>query len=68
LFLQHEVTTRSAIRKTFTLSNGKTKVPKVVQRRRPGMLLGCKSHKVVRVAVDAFLTYEHPHASKLVYI
>ncbi|KAI5419993.1 hypothetical protein KIW84_043965 [Lathyrus oleraceus] len=34
------------------------KAPREIPRRRPGMLLGCKSHKAVRVAGDAFITYE----------
>ncbi|QCD82487.1 protein PHYTOCHROME KINASE SUBSTRATE 1-like [Vigna unguiculata] len=59
-----EVTIRSPIRTAFTLSSdGKTKAPREVQRRRPSMLLGCKSHKSVRVAGDAFITYEHPNST-----
>jgi len=57
-----EVTVRSPIRTAF-ISNGKTKAPREVQRRRPSMLLGCKSHKSVRVAGDAFVTYEHPRST-----
>lgn len=34
------------------------KAPREIPRRRSGMLLGCKSHKAVRVAGDAFITYE----------
>ncbi|CAI8606806.1 unnamed protein product [Vicia faba] len=33
------------------------KITREVPRRRPGILLGCKSHKAVRVAGDAFITY-----------
>ncbi|KAL5061593.1 hypothetical protein RYX36_023330 [Vicia faba] len=33
------------------------KIAREVPRRRPGILLGCKSHKAVRVAGDAFITY-----------
>ncbi|KAI5420002.1 hypothetical protein KIW84_043974 [Lathyrus oleraceus] len=33
------------------------KAPREIPRRRPGILLGCKSHKAVRVAGDAFITY-----------
>ncbi|KAK7317992.1 hypothetical protein RJT34_02678 [Clitoria ternatea] len=56
-----EVTIRSPIRTQFTSSNGKAKNIREVQRvRRPSMLLGCKSHKAVRVAGDAFITYEKP--------
>ncbi|BAT74522.1 hypothetical protein LR48_Vigan01g097900 [Vigna angularis] len=58
-----EVTIRSPIRTAFTLSDGKTKASREVQRRRPSMLLGCKSHKSVRVAGDAFITYEHPSST-----
>ncbi|ESW25600.1 hypothetical protein PHAVU_003G049800 [Phaseolus vulgaris] len=58
-----EVTIRSPITTTYTLSNGKTKPPREVHRRRPSMLLGCKSHKAVRVAGDAFITHEHPSST-----
>ncbi|KAK7386976.1 hypothetical protein VNO78_27395 [Psophocarpus tetragonolobus] len=56
-----EVTIRSPIRPMFT--NGKAKATKDVQRRRASMLLGCKSHKSVRVAGDAFITYENPSST-----
>ncbi|CAI8584415.1 unnamed protein product [Vicia faba] len=36
----------------------KPKVSREFSRLRPGILLGCKSHKAVRVAGDAFITYE----------
>ncbi|XP_058760555.1 protein PHYTOCHROME KINASE SUBSTRATE 1-like [Vicia villosa] len=36
----------------------KPKVSRELSRLRPGILLGCKSHKAVRVAGDAFITYE----------
>ncbi|XP_061358595.1 protein PHYTOCHROME KINASE SUBSTRATE 1-like [Gastrolobium bilobum] len=55
-----EVTIRSPIRTSFTSSNGKTKARKEMQRRGPSILLGCKSHKAVGVAGDAFITYENP--------
>ncbi|TKY58851.1 PHYTOCHROME KINASE SUBSTRATE 1 [Spatholobus suberectus] len=58
-----EVTIRSPIRTSFTTSNGKAKATREVQRRRPSMLLGCKSHKSVRVAGDAFITYENPSST-----
>lgn len=48
-----EFTIRSPIRTPL-----KPKVAKETPRRRPGMLLGCKSHKAVRVSGDAFITYE----------
>lgn len=54
-----EVTIRSPIR-TF---NEKPKGTREVHRRRPSMLLGCKSHKAVRVAGDAFITYENPSST-----
>ncbi|KAG5094382.1 hypothetical protein JHK84_049970 [Glycine max] len=58
-----EVTIRSPIR-TTTFANGKAKSTKEVQRiRRPSMLLGCKSHKSVRVAGDAYITYENPSST-----
>ncbi|XP_027346760.1 protein PHYTOCHROME KINASE SUBSTRATE 1-like [Abrus precatorius] len=53
-----EETIRSPIKTSFTPSNVKAKANKEVQRRRPSVLLGCKSHKAVRVAGDAFITYE----------
>ncbi|KAK7362286.1 hypothetical protein VNO77_04396 [Canavalia gladiata] len=59
-----EVTIRSPINTSLiTPSNGKAKASKEVQRRRPSMLLGCKSHKAVRVAGDAFITYEKPSST-----
>ncbi|CAJ1939849.1 unnamed protein product [Sphenostylis stenocarpa] len=58
-----EITIRSPIRTTLTSSNGKTKAPREVQRRRPSVLLGCKSHKAVRVAGDACITYDHPSST-----
>ncbi|KAK7251885.1 hypothetical protein RIF29_35475 [Crotalaria pallida] len=61
-----EVTIRSPIRVTYSSSNnGKTKVGKrEMQKQRPSMLLGCKSHKAVRVAGDAaFITYEKPSSN-----
>ncbi|KAG5062742.1 hypothetical protein JHK85_003925 [Glycine max] len=52
-------TTRSPITTSLVSSNGKPKVVvKETQRRRPSMLLGCKSQKAVGVALDAFTTYE----------
>ncbi|KAG5068083.1 hypothetical protein AAZX31_01G045100 [Glycine max] len=51
-------TTRSPIRTSIVSSNAKPKVIKEMQRRRPSMLLGCKSQKAVGVAVNAFTTYE----------
>ncbi|KAI4328431.1 hypothetical protein L6164_020787 [Bauhinia variegata] len=53
-------TIRSPPGPAFTSPNGKIKANKEMQRRRPSMLLGCKSHKAVRVAGDAFITYEKP--------
>nr|KYP32700.1 Phytochrome kinase substrate 1 [Cajanus cajan] len=58
-----EVTIRSPIRTSYTPSNGKPKSTREVHRRRPSMLLGCKSHKSVRVAGDAFITYENPSST-----
>ncbi|KAG5001834.1 hypothetical protein AAZX31_08G290300 [Glycine max] len=62
-----EVTIRSPIRTTTktTFANGKAKsTTKEVQRiRRPSMLLGCKNHKSVRVAGDAYITYENPSST-----
>ncbi|KAK2355095.1 hypothetical protein P8452_75305 [Trifolium repens] len=48
-----EFTIRSPIKTPM-----KPKITRETQRRRPGTLLGCKSHKAVRVAGDAFITYE----------
>jgi len=53
-------TTRSPIRTSLVSSNGKPKVMKEMQRRRPSILLGCKSQKAVGVAGDAFTAYEKP--------
>lgn len=58
-----ELTIRSPIRTSYTPSNGKPKSTREVHRRRPSMLLGCKSHKSVRVAGDAFITYENPSST-----
>ena len=58
-----EVTIRSPIRTSSAPSNGKTRDSRETQRRRPGMLLGCKSHKAVRVAGDAFITHEKPSSN-----
>ncbi|RDX75361.1 Protein PHYTOCHROME KINASE SUBSTRATE 1, partial [Mucuna pruriens] len=54
-----EVTIRSPIRAPF---NGKPKATTKEAHRikRPSMFLGCKSQKAVRVAGDAFITYENP--------
>lgn len=38
--------------------DAKTKTNKEIQKRRSGILLGCKSHKAVRVAGDAYKTIE----------
>ncbi|XP_004511209.1 protein PHYTOCHROME KINASE SUBSTRATE 1 [Cicer arietinum] len=53
-----EFTIRTPIRTPLNSSNGKTKVSREIPRRRPGILLGCKSHKAVKVVGDAFITYE----------
>ncbi|CAJ1932092.1 unnamed protein product [Sphenostylis stenocarpa] len=53
-------TTRSPIRTSLVSSNAKPKVIKEMQRRRPSILLGCKSQKAVGVAGDAFTAYEKP--------
>ncbi|KAL2349254.1 hypothetical protein Fmac_003254 [Flemingia macrophylla] len=53
-------TTRSPIRIPSGSSNVKPKVIKEMQKRRPSMLLGCKSHKAVGVAMDAFTAYDKP--------
>ncbi|XP_050277081.1 protein PHYTOCHROME KINASE SUBSTRATE 1-like [Quercus robur] len=50
------------LRPTKTVSSAiidaKTKTNKEIQKRRSGILLGCKSHKAVRVAGDAYKTIE----------
>ncbi|RDX81815.1 Protein PHYTOCHROME KINASE SUBSTRATE 1, partial [Mucuna pruriens] len=51
-------TTRSPIKTSLVSSNTKPKVIKEMQRRRPSILLGCKSQKAVGVAANAFTTYE----------
>ncbi|XP_020217953.1 protein PHYTOCHROME KINASE SUBSTRATE 1 isoform X1 [Cajanus cajan] len=56
-------TTRSPIRTSLVSSNAKPKAIKEMQRRRPSMLLGCKSHKAVGVAMDAFTAYEKPSSN-----
>ncbi|CAJ2645306.1 protein phytochrome kinase substrate 1-like [Trifolium pratense] len=48
-----EFTIRSPIKTPL-----KPKITRETPKRRPGTLLGCKSHKAVRVAGDAFITYE----------
>ncbi|KAK7274816.1 hypothetical protein RIF29_15915 [Crotalaria pallida] len=53
-------TIRSPIRTSYTSSNGKPKGSREIPRRRPGMLLGCKSQKAVGVADDALTTCEKP--------
>ena len=52
------------------IPNAKTKTNKEIQKRRSGILLGCKSYKAVRVAGDAYKTIEKanvypqiPHSS-----
>lgn len=63
-----EATIRSPIRIPFGSSNGKPKANREIQKQRPSMLSGCKSHKAVRVAGDAFRTYEKPSStSKISY-
>ncbi|KAL2344527.1 hypothetical protein Fmac_005812 [Flemingia macrophylla] len=57
-----EVTIRSPIRTSYAPSNGKPKTTREVNRRRSSML-GCKSHKSVTVAGDAFITYENPSST-----
>ncbi|XP_061355436.1 protein PHYTOCHROME KINASE SUBSTRATE 1-like [Gastrolobium bilobum] len=56
-------TIRSPIRTSLTSSNAKPKVSKEIHRRRPSILLGCKSQKAVGVAVDAFTTHEKPRSN-----
>ncbi|KAE9595611.1 hypothetical protein Lal_00031212 [Lupinus albus] len=56
-------TIRSPIRTSYTSSNGKPKVSREMPKQRPGMLLGCKSHKAVGVADDAFKTSEKPRSN-----
>ncbi|KAE9605521.1 hypothetical protein Lal_00025366 [Lupinus albus] len=56
-------TIRSPLRTSLTSSNGKPKGSRQVLRRRPAMLLGCKSHKAVGVADDAFTTSEKPRSN-----
>ncbi|ESW29626.1 hypothetical protein PHAVU_002G086000 [Phaseolus vulgaris] len=56
-------TTRSPIRTSLVSSNAKPKVIKEMQRRRPSILLGCKSQKAVGVAGDAFTAYEKPSSN-----
>ncbi|XP_054776038.1 protein PHYTOCHROME KINASE SUBSTRATE 1-like [Prosopis cineraria] len=52
-------TMRSPITNTFGSStNGKSKANGDMQRRKSGSLLGCKSHKAVRVAGDAFIRHQ----------
>ncbi|GAV73225.1 hypothetical protein CFOL_v3_16711 [Cephalotus follicularis] len=45
----------------LTASNAKTRSSKEMQRLNPGILLGCKSYKAVRVAGDAYRTNERPN-------
>ncbi|KAK7309781.1 hypothetical protein RJT34_06785 [Clitoria ternatea] len=59
-------TTRSPIRTSLASSSAKPRVIKELQRRSPSMLLGCKSHKAVGVAVDAFTTCEKPSSNSLI--
>ncbi|XP_022631706.1 protein PHYTOCHROME KINASE SUBSTRATE 2-like [Vigna radiata var. radiata] len=56
-------TTRSPIRTSSVFSNVKPKVNKEMQRRRPSILLGCKSQKAVGVAGDAFTAYDKPSSN-----
>lgn len=56
-------TVRSPIRSSFASTNGKSKANTDMQRRRSGSILGCKSHKAVRVAGDAFMRYEKPSSN-----
>ncbi|TKY69688.1 PHYTOCHROME KINASE SUBSTRATE 1 [Spatholobus suberectus] len=58
-------TTRSPIRTSLVSSNDKPKVTKEMHRRRPSMMLGCKSQKAVGVAVDAFTAYEKASSNTL---
>ncbi|CAL0318253.1 unnamed protein product [Lupinus luteus] len=51
-------TIRSPLRTSLASSNGKPKGSRQVPRRHPAMLLGCKSHKAVGVADDAFTASE----------
>ncbi|KAL1327733.1 hypothetical protein HN51_037739 [Arachis hypogaea] len=56
-----EVTVRSPIRVPVAASSSRRETQR---RRSHGMLLGgCKSHKAVRVAGDAFITYEKPNSN-----
>jgi len=56
-------TTRSPIKTSLVSSNAKPKVIKEMQRRRPSILLGCKSQKAVGVAADAFTAYDKPSSN-----
>ncbi|XP_019455658.1 PREDICTED: protein PHYTOCHROME KINASE SUBSTRATE 1-like isoform X2 [Lupinus angustifolius] len=56
-------TIRSPIRTSYTSSNGKPKASREMPKQRPGMLLGCKSHKAVGVADNAFKTSEKPRSN-----
>ncbi|KAI4314165.1 hypothetical protein L6164_027100 [Bauhinia variegata] len=51
---------RSPPRSALTSSNEKIKANREMHRRLPSILSGCKSHEAVRVAGNAFMTYEKP--------
>lgn len=52
-------TTATSPMKTFSVaSNAKTRTITELPKRRPSISLGCKSHKAVRVAGDAYTTNE----------
>ncbi|XP_004490043.1 protein PHYTOCHROME KINASE SUBSTRATE 1 [Cicer arietinum] len=52
------VTIRSPIRTALNSTNGKHRINKEMQRRRPSKLLGCNSQKSVGVAADALTMNE----------
>ncbi|XP_054809618.1 protein PHYTOCHROME KINASE SUBSTRATE 1-like [Prosopis cineraria] len=50
----------------YTSPAGTTKASREMQRRHSSTLMGCKSHKAVRVSGDAFITFEKPNYSPLI--
>lgn len=64
---QRPVPPKKATKKAYNSSNGATKFRIETPKRSPSStLLGCKSHKAVIVAGDAFITYETANTSPLV--
>lgn len=64
-----EQSTIPTTKEAYTSSAGTAKASRETQRQRrhSSTLLGCKSYKAVRVAGDAFITYEKPNHSPLIH-